>query len=185
MCEYVLGLCGLLLEIAKIVIALVGLFLTLRQITVAIKQHKTGLDAQRAQTLKELYDEARKDDNIAKIVSIIDWDCGKGKDCILSYNSTKGKFALKPTSEFGEIDAGELERKIDRTLALFNHVCYLFSLKVLFKEDMKMFEYRLQRIADNEAVSCYLQTLKGVADKLGVAMSFDCLFKYLEDNCWK
>lgn len=182
MCECELGLSGMLLEITKIVIALVGLCLTLRQITVAIKQHKAGLDAQRAKTLKELYDEARKDDDVAKIVSIIDWDCGKENESILSFN---GKFALNPTEEFGEIEAGELERKIDRTLALFNHVCYLRSLKVLLREDMKMFEYRLKRIGQHDAIKKYLLWLKEFADAQNATMSFNYLLEYLKENCWK
>lgn len=181
MCGCVSGICCYF-EIAKVAVALVALVLTLKQIKVATAEYEKGQKFQRVQLLWALYDETRKDDNVAKIVSIIDWDCGKGTQSILSFD---GEFSLKATEKFGEMEAGDLERKIDAVLALFNHVCYLRSLNAITDDDMKMFEYRLKRIGQHNAIKKYLLWLKDFAGGQDATMSFDCLLEYLKHNCWK
>jgi hypothetical protein len=104
-------------------------------------------------------------------MDVIDWDEG------ILYN---GKFSINPDypkETLKGLDADDLFKKIDKTLAHFSYICYLESNKTLTNEDMYPFEYQLRRLADNRHVSNYLFSLYHWSTYLSVKCSFEYLIQ--------
>lgn len=138
----------------------------------ALNQWKTQVKHKRDEIVKELICKVRDDEDISSIMDVIDWDEG------ILYN---GKFSINPDypkETLKGLDADDLFKKIDKTLAHFSYICYLESNKTLTNKDMYPFEYQLRRLADNRHVSNYLFSLYHWSTYLSVKCSFEYLIQY-------
>ena len=143
----------LFIEAAKVIIAVVALWFTWKQVNNIMKQREDNLKVARINAIKELYGDCNNSD-VARIISEIDW---------------------------GEIDSSiktrELEQKLNKPFALLNYVCYLYSIKVLNDMDMQIFDYQFSCIADNSRIQEYLAFLNDASE----ASKAQSQFSYLED----
>ena len=121
--------------------------------------------------IQQLMDKTRDDKTIAEVISLIDWDR-------ISYN---GNFDVHKNIQIS-FPQDELGRNVDRTLAIFSHICYLRSLKILTDNDIAIFDYRLHRIAQNKHILNYLFSLHHWSEAIGVTMSFEELSKYFLEH---
>ncbi len=138
----------------------------------AIYQWSKGSIYKRAETVKDLIVVVRDDEDISTIMDIIDWDSG------LYYD---GKFHLKNAMNrkaLCDISDDDLFKKVDKTLAHFSYICYLKNQRALTKKDMRIFEYEIRRLIDNENIANYLYTLHHWSNSLNVKMSFSFLVDY-------
>ena len=137
---------------------------------VGLKQWIKGNDYKRAAIVKELITQVRDDKEIASVMDYVDWSEGFYYD---------GKFHFKESADNAAIkDEQHLFVAVDRTLAHFNYICYLKSLGIFHKKDMKVFEYALQRLLDNEHICNYLHSLSLWTEILGVSCSYKHLIDY-------
>lgn len=144
------------LDAVGTVIAVVGAWL-------ALVQWAKGNDYKRAEQVQALITKVRDDEDIAKIMDIIDWDKK------IEYN---GKFHAEG------MDERELFIKVDKTLSHFSYICYLWKRKCLKDKDMYHFEYELRRIVDNPSMADYLHSLYHWSRSLKTKCSFEYLIDY-------
>lgn len=138
----------------------------------ALYQWRKSNVYKRGEIVKTLIEKVRDDEDIATIMDIIDWNKGFG------YN---GKFYIKEYTDRTSVVSmkdDELFKKIDKTLSHFSYICYLKYHHTLTDKDMKIFEYEIRRLVDNENVVNYLYSLFHWSSALNVAMSFEYLIKY-------
>lgn len=139
----------------------------------ALYQWRKSNVYKRGESVKELIEKVREDEDIANIMDIIDWDEGFG------YN---GKFYIKKHNDkvaLRFMNDDELFKRMDKTLSHFSYICYLKHHHTLTDDDMKIFEYEIRRLIDNKNVANYLYSLFHWSLSLNVEMSY----KYLIDYC--
>lgn len=78
--------------------------------------------------------------------------------------------------------SGELERKVDKTLAYFSYICYLKKHRLITKNDFAFFRYEIERILMNSDVQDYFYNLYHFSRKFKLPLSFYYLFNYGKDN---
>ena len=155
-------------ELISLVIAIIGGSFALYQWTKS-NTYKRG------DIVESLIETINDDQDIATIMDICDWNDG------FIYN---GKFSISKAASRSDLvgmSSEELFKKIDRTLAHFSYICYLKSSKALTKKEMRIFNYKIRRLADNMHIANYLFSLYHWSDSLGVQMSYI----YLADYCIK
>lgn len=137
----------------------------------ALYQWRKSNVYKRGEIVKNLIEKVRDDEDIATIMDIIDWNNG------LVYD---GKFYIEDTDVANtiSIEDNELFKKIDKTLSHFSYICYLKHNNTLTDKDMKIFDYEIRRLVDNEHVVNYLYSLFHWSSSLNVSMSFEYLIKY-------
>lgn len=152
-------------EALKIIFAVVGgLF--------ALKQWRTQVMHKRAEIVKELICKVRDDEDISKVMRMIDWNNG------FEYY---GKFMYKGVNKEGKeilIISESLGRRFDKTLSHYAYICYLLKRAALQKKDIYMFEYGLKRIFDNPHIRNYLYSIYHWSKSRGAKCSFEYLIKY-------
>lgn len=153
-------------NIFSIITAIVGIF----GAYITYKQWVAEHQFARLNKVYELVDKTRTDDEIKHIISYI------GRDNIthtITYND--GHFNVDDNKEGRTAD---FKKHINTVLAIYAHICQLYFEKILDKNDIRPFEYVLQRIADSKAVSNYLYSLYHHAKANGTEMSFIYLVEY-------
>lgn len=156
---------NLILEIISLLFILAGGIFTFRQWCVSLKY-------KRIEIIKPLIEKVRENSNIATILEVIDWNNGFFYDGRFHINwYTK---CLKLQSMNNE----ELTTIIDNVLSIFSYVCYLRKRRILQKEDMYFFEYKISRLFNNEHIGNYLFSLYHWTSSINVKMSFFNLVQY-------
>ena len=162
-------------HIVEIVIASATAYGSLIAFFVALYKWYRNEKFKEMNTLYQLYDKTRNDNDIAEAISIVDWI---GSKHTLEYDN--GNFIV----DHGKIDGDKFERNIDAALALLSHICYLRKNSFLSDEDMKNFDYRIRRIVDCPVICDYLYSLYHFAAAQGTTMSFIHLVDYLIEKNW-
>ncbi len=125
-------------------------------------QWKKSNALKRAEYINDLIEKTRVDENIRTVMSKIDY----------------GK--LRYDKDFH--NGGDLEKKIDLTLAYFSYICYLKKQKLITSNEFIFFHYGVSRILQNSEVKNYLYNLYHFSNKFQKPMSFQYLFDYGKEN---
>jgi hypothetical protein len=128
-----------LINVALLVVAIIGIFLTYRQIRI-------GYKTQKATFFKEIYSTMFSDPDIRNAYYQIEYD-------EFTYDS--------------EFHGSENEKLIDRLLSFVDLVCELYNQKVITEREMSFFHYEFIRIYKNKNVQAYLKFLKKFYKKVG------------------
>lgn len=135
-------------------LAIIGIFLTRHQI-------KQGYDVQKASFFKELFQTMYGDPDIRNTLYLI----------------LHGKFVFDDTSFY---ESGH-EQSIDRLLCYLDLICALYLGKMLTKQEMLYFEYELNTVYRDPHIQAYLQHVKGLYRKRGIAIApFSSFLLYCE-----
>lgn len=139
----------------------------------ALWQWHKGLVYRRAEIVNSLIKDTRENGDVSLILDIADWDEGFYYDgeFVIDRNTCK--------SQLKNISDDEFFLKIDYTLSIFSHICYLKKVHAITKRDLACFEYELHRLADNEHICNYLYSIYHWSKDINVKMTFD----YLVDYC--
>lgn len=148
----------------SLIIAVIGGFF-------ALHKWKETIINKRSVIVRELIEKVRDDNQISAVMDIIDWDEGFEYDGKFTFFDSN-RIALKNT------DDASLFLMIDKTLSHFSYICYLQKKKLLKKADIKIFDYELRRLLDNEHIANYLFSLYHWSKHLKVNMSYIYLVKY-------
>ena len=75
-------------------------------------------------------------------------------------------------------NSGELERKIDLTLAFYSYICYLHNHRIIKQSDFNCFKYDVERIITNNQFIDYCYNLYHFSNKIKQPIFFYELFQY-------
>jgi hypothetical protein len=135
----------------SLLLAAVGLFLTLRQLESNIKIRK-------AEFINQINDKIRLDKEFAEILYKIEY----GDDWY--------------TKDFHkDID---IQFKFDKIFSYLDYICYLKSMKNITENEFKVFKYRINRVCISSSTKEYLWNLFQFAKKNNSSCSFQCLLDY-------
>lgn len=118
----------------------------------------------RAQLVRELYSRLYDDAEMMQVFYDIEYD---------EESENKNYDMSLHHSEYG--------RKCDKLFSYFEIICCLYYRRSLNKKDMKIFEYELFRIYNNQKVKTYLNFIKEWQKGLGYGFSYSNLEKYCEN----
>lgn len=124
----------------------------------ALFQWRKGTALKRAEYIKELTEKIRTDKDIFETIYMFDY----GEEW---YNS---KFH----------QSGDVERRVDRTLAYFSYILYLRNEKLISKKEFSFFRYDIERILRNNQLQDYFYNLFHFSKTQDVPFSFDILLNY-------
>ena len=128
----------------------------------ALAQWKESKRIKRAEYIKELTDKIRTDDDIVKVLNLIE------------YNRFRYDW------DFHESD--ELESQVDKTLSFFSYICYLKKQKILSPDEFRFFDYEVTRIFQNKDMVDYLYNLYHFSQKQNRPLSFCYLVEHGLEN---
>lgn len=75
----------------------------------------------------------------------------------------------------------DMERKVDKTLSVCDHICYLYVNKLISGKEFEIFEYDLYRILNNDDFVDYLYNVSYWANnELNLKSPFSQLLQYSE-----
>jgi hypothetical protein len=122
-----------------LIVAIVGIFLTYRQIRIGYKTQKAGF-------FKEIYSTMFSDPDIRNAYYQIEY----------------GQFTYD-----SKFHGSENEKLIDRLLSFVDLVCELYNQKVITDREIGFFKYEFIRIYRNQNVQNYLKFLKTFYGNVG------------------
>ena len=128
----------------------------------ALAQWKESKRIKRAEYIKELTDKIRTDDDIVKVLGLIEYN-------LFLYNK-----------DFHGGD--ELEHQVDKTLSFFSYICYLKKKKILSPDEFRFFDYEVTRIFQNKDIVNYLYNLYHFSQKQNRPISFCYLVEHGLEN---
>lgn len=152
------------ISLISLIIAVIGGFF-------ALHKWKESIINKRSEIVKEIIEKIRDDNQISAVMDTIDWNEGFKYDGKFTFYNNQRK-ALK------DADDSSLFLMIDKTLSHFSYICYLRKKKLLKKSDIKIFDYELRRLLDNEHIANYLYSLYHWSKHLNVNMPYIYLVKY-------
>jgi|GEM_PF-1794634 len=126
-------------NIALLIVAILGIWLTLLQIT-------EGSKTQKAAFFKDLYSTMYSDPDVREAF----------------YQVEYGKFIYNP-----KFHDSPSEKKIDRLLSFVDLVCDLYDQKIITEREMRFFKYEFARISQDPNVQGYLEFLRSFYDSVG------------------
>ena len=162
-------------EFESLIVSIVSLFFAFLGGCFALWQWYKGLVYRRAEIVNSLIKDVREDADVSLIIDIADWDEGFYYDGKFTIDRKDCRAQLKSMSD------EEFFLKIDYTLSVFSHICYLKKVHAIKKRDLACFEYEIHRLTDNEEICNYLYTIYHWSKEINVKMTFD----YLVDYCIK
>ena len=112
-------------------------FMGLGGIFAYVQWHRS-IQIRRAEFLHQLLEKIRFDDEIVKIMQIVDYN---------------------PNWYDSGFHGSEIERGMDKFLSYADYVCYLRQTKNIYKEEFQIFDYQIRRICDNRSCRYYLWNL--------------------------
>jgi hypothetical protein len=122
-----------LINTGLLLVAIIGIFLTYRQI-------REGYKTQKAAFFKDLYSTIFADEDIRQAFYRIEYK----------------KFVYPK-----EFHGSETEKLIDRLLGFMDLVCDLYAQGVITDHEMAFFNYHFTRVYDDSNIQGYLEFLKG------------------------
>ncbi len=162
-------------EFENLIVSVITLFFAFIGGCFALWQWYKGLVYKRAGIVNSLIKDTRENSDVSLIIDIADWDEGFCYD---------GKFTIDRKicrSQLKNLSDDEFFLKIDYTLSVFSHICYLKRVHAIKRRDLACFEYELHRLTDNKHISNYLYSIYHWSKDIDVKMTFD----YLVDYCIK
>ena len=72
----------------------------------------------------------------------------------------------------------EVQRKVDKTLSVLEHACFLRMNKYIDKNQFTIIQYQVEKTLSNIQVQAYLHSFKHGLPMYGLPMLFPCLIKY-------
>ena len=163
-------------ELATIILSSISLLFVLIGGVFALLQWQQGLKYKRSDIVKPLIDNVRSNENISMVMNMIDWD-----KCF-NYDGEFHKELIPNDNPLKKYSDEQLFNIIDETLSIFSYICYLKKVGSLKKEDMRLFNYEIRRLFDNEHICNYLYSLYHWSLSLNVEMSFSHLIEYALTN---
>lgn len=128
----------------------------------ALYQWKKSTALKRADYIKELTEKIRTDESIFETIYLFDYSQEW-------YNS-----------DFHQ--SGDLERKVDRTLAHFSYILYLKKEKIISEKEFIFFKYDIERILFSDQTQDYFYNLFHFSQTQGIPFSFNILLDYAKEN---
>ena len=130
--------------------------------TFALFQWRQSYQLKRAELVKEASCKVREDGDIVSVLYSIDYSEDWYNDAFLTNH--------------------EIESKYDKAFAYFDYICYLRFKGIITKDEFRIFEYRIQRMAYNYSFRTYFFNLYHFSVRMGRDISFYYLLNYLKDN---
>lgn len=156
MIEWIIG-------IMSVIVSLIGVLL------VILQWHKNEIH-KRSQIIEPLIRKIREDNKIVNIIYALEHSTD------ISY---KGHFYLNNKNSYlNYVDNVQLEIDIDYTLATLSYICYLYQKKILKKEDMILFEYKIMCCLKNEAIINYLEFIYALAKEFKTETTHKYLIEF-------
>lgn len=140
------------------IISIFALIISMTGGLFAFVQWKSNNRLKRAEFIRELTERLRTDEEIREVMHIIDY---KSKQW---YNY--------------DFHNSEFEYKMDKTLAFFSYVCYLFEFKIISEKELLPLHYAINRTLKDNQVQEYLCFLNDYSNKNNTNMAFIYLFNY-------
>ena len=128
----------------------------------ALFQWRQSYRLKRAELVKEASNKIREDADITAVLYTIDYS----EDW---YNN-----------DF--LEDHQTERQFDKAFAYFNYICYLKKKSIFSNDEFRIFEYRIQRMAQNPSFALYLFNLYHFSKRQGRDISFYYLLNYMKKN---
>lgn len=140
------------------IIATITVFLVIIGGAFTYYQYHQSFLLKRADYINELTEHIRTDSDIKEIVYMFDYS--------------------KKWYNASFHGSGGLENQVDKTLSYFSYICYLKSRRIIGKREWVFFEYEVERILCNCQVQDYLYNLYHFSNKIGVPITFQCLYEF-------
>ena len=160
-------------EFEELIVNIVSLVFAFVGGCFALWQWRRSLVYKRTEIIQKLIDTVRCDKDVSSIMDMIDWNEGFIYDGKFHISSRLSRMAMTDLSD------DDLFVMIDKTLSIFNYICYLKKVLAIKRSDMKFFEYVIRRLVDNQHIANYLYSLHHWTGSLNVKMSFS----YVVDYC--
>ena len=142
------------------IISFISMFLVVIGGCFGYHQWRKSVKIKRAEYLNELTEKIRTDNDISKMIYILDYD-------LMWYDDTFH-------------NSGEFERQMDKTLSFFSYICYLYENNLIEKREFNFFKYEINRILVNPSTIKYFYNLFHFSKTYRTPMTFKFLFKYGE-----
>lgn len=140
------------------IISIIALILSVVGGIFSLFQWRNNNRLKRAEFIRELTEKVRTDDDIKEVMHIIDYN-----DKVW-YND--------------DFHNSDFEYKIDKTLAFFSYVCYLYEFKIISEKEMLPLHYDITRILKNGQVKKYLHFLNHFSNSNNSNIAFIYLLNY-------
>ena len=142
-----------LYELIIIILTIIGGFF-------ALYQWRQLYKLKRSELIKEAIDKTRNNPDVVHVLYSIDYgDKWYGFDFISNHDE---------------------ELKYDRAFALFDYLCYMRLKGIFGRDEFKIFEYRIQRMASNSSFMEYFFNLYHFSKLQNAEFSFYHLLKYMK-----
>ncbi len=105
----------------------------------ALWQWRRSLVYKRTEIIQKFIDTVRCDKDVSSIMDMTDWNEGFIYDGKFHISSRLSRMAMTDLSD------DDLFVMIDKTLSIFNYICYLKKVHAIKRSDMKFFEYVIRR----------------------------------------
>lgn len=83
-----------------------------------------------------------------------------------------------------EFRKSQAEKCIDALLAKYDYICYLLNRKLIKIGDLSFFEYKMQRLSENDDLKQYLEMINSIPNADKCQFEYLHLLNYLQDNYW-
>ena len=123
----------------------------------AIIQWRKTNKIRRSELMMQIVEQLRYDDKTVKTIYMFDYD---------------------PTWYNDKFHNGDNEHQVDKTLSLFNYICYLNKIRLLSGKEFSVLKYEITRTLMSPSVQGYLWNLHHFSLKFNQPSSFDFLIQY-------